>query len=82
MSKLTAQLRRADGGYMHWCPGCDEAHFIAVHKPLANGAQWSFDGNLAAANDSRIVRLETLSEAQAESLRRIEGKIDRIIKQD
>lgn len=42
-------LRKAEHGYyLHWCPGCNEAHAIAVENPAWNGAQWSFDGNLDA----------------------------------
>jgi len=33
-------MRRAEGCYLHWCPGCEEVH------PLPDN--WSFDGNLEA----------------------------------
>ena len=46
MSAAGRFLRKMNGGYGHWCPGCDEMHFIAVERPLANGAQWSFNGDL------------------------------------
>lgn len=49
MSAAGKYLRKAEHGYyLHWCPGCNEAHAIAVEKPAPNGAQWSFDGNLDA----------------------------------
>jgi len=32
-------------GWRHWCPACNNAHFIQVDEPQANGAQWTFDGN-------------------------------------
>lgn len=32
------KLKRSDGGYWHWCPGCKAAH------PLPDG--WKFDGNM------------------------------------
>lgn len=38
-------LNQLEGGYMARCPGCDEVHYIAVRKPMANGAAWSFNGN-------------------------------------
>lgn len=38
-------LRRTETGYLAWCPGCDMAHYIAVDKPLANGAKWTFNGS-------------------------------------
>ena len=34
-----------NGGYGHWCPGCDAGHEINVEKPNYSGAKWSFDGN-------------------------------------
>lgn len=36
----------ADAGWMHWCPACNEVHAIAVEKAFANGAKWSFNGNM------------------------------------
>lgn len=44
MSQVSGVLRKTEAGYSHWCPACKEMHAIAVEKPLANGAQWSFDG--------------------------------------
>lgn len=38
MGQVSAKLRRAENGYTHWCPGCEEPHVIP------DG--WSFDGNL------------------------------------
>lgn len=38
--QVSAKLRRAEGGYLHWCPGCGEMHL------LPDG--WTFDGNLEA----------------------------------
>jgi hypothetical protein len=35
----------ADGGWMHWCPGCKGMHAIAVEKPFDNGARWTFSGD-------------------------------------
>lgn len=36
--QVSNQLRRDEGGYDHWCPGCQEMH----HLPDS----WKFDGNL------------------------------------
>ena len=33
-----------EGGYGHWCPGCNVGHEINVDKPNWCGAKWSFDG--------------------------------------
>jgi Family of unknown function (DUF6527) len=38
MSQVSSKLRRGEGRYFHWCPGCVETH------PLPDG--WAFDGNL------------------------------------
>ncbi|WP_417615282.1 DUF6527 family protein [Parasphingorhabdus sp.] len=46
MSAAGSLMRKTDGGYLIWCPGCGEPHIVAVEKPLGNGASWSFDGNL------------------------------------
>jgi hypothetical protein len=35
-----------EGWFGHWCPGCQSGHEIAVTQPLANGAKWTFDGNM------------------------------------
>lgn len=42
----TEGAEHADAGWMHWCPGCGTYHAIAVERPLANGARWTFDGNM------------------------------------
>ena len=38
MSKVSPYLRRAEGRYMHWCPGCNRMH------PLPDG--WTFNGDV------------------------------------
>jgi hypothetical protein len=38
MGQVSAVLRRAQGGYSHWCPGREEMHVIFD--------RWRFDGNL------------------------------------
>ena len=40
MSQVSTKLRRGEGRYFHWCPGCEELH------QLPDG--WTFDGNLTA----------------------------------
>lgn len=45
MSAFGKFLRRIEGGYLIWCPACDEAHHLPVEKPLPNGARWSFNGD-------------------------------------
>lgn len=37
MGQVSSVLRRAAGGYMHWCPGCEETHVLPD--------SWQFDGN-------------------------------------
>lgn len=38
MGQVSSTLRRATGGYLHWCPGCEEMHLLPD--------TWQFDGNL------------------------------------
>lgn len=38
MGQVSSTLRRIQGGFAHWCPGCSEMH------KLPDG--WTFDGNL------------------------------------
>jgi hypothetical protein len=33
-------------GYIHFCPGCKEHHYINVHAKNHMGAVWTFDGNM------------------------------------
>lgn len=46
MAQVSAVLRSMQHGFGHWCPGCEEMHYIQTAAPQPNGAQWSFDGNL------------------------------------
>jgi hypothetical protein len=38
MSQVSPVLRRGEGRYFHWCPGCKEMHQLPD--------RWTFDGNL------------------------------------
>jgi hypothetical protein len=38
MSQVSSTLRRIDGGFAHFCPGCHEMHKLPDI--------WTFDGNL------------------------------------
>lgn len=38
MGQISPFLRRADGAYTHWCPGCLEMHRLPD--------SWSFNGNV------------------------------------
>lgn len=45
--ELSSKLRDVgDGMLLHWCPGCEELHAIAVGQPFPNGARWTWDGNM------------------------------------
>lgn len=59
MSAAGPFMRRVEGGYFAHCPGCDTWHHIAVETPLANGARWSFDGNLEAPTFSPSLLIRT-----------------------
>lgn len=44
MSKVSAVLRKVNGGYAHWCPGCEEMHIIPTEPPYH--IHWRFNGNV------------------------------------
>lgn len=46
MSQVSGVLRKVEGGFAHWCPGCEEMHFIPTDAPNGSGARWQFDGNV------------------------------------
>ena len=49
MGQVSAKLRRAEGGYAHWCPGCGELHVVPD--------RWTFNGDLEAPTFSPSVRI-------------------------
>lgn len=55
MSKVSAVLRRVQGGYGHWCPGCEEMHVIYVDRPKT--PKWSFDGNVEKPTFAPSIRI-------------------------
>lgn len=57
MTAFGRLLRRVQGGYMHWCDGCRESHYIAVETPLANGSQWTFNGSADSPTFAPSVRI-------------------------
>ncbi len=38
MGQVSSKLRRVEGGYSHWCPGCEEMHRLPD--------SWAFNGDL------------------------------------
>ena len=38
MNQVSSKLRRAEGAYVHWCPGCREMHRLPD--------SWTFNGDL------------------------------------
>lgn len=38
MGQISSYLRRAEDAYIHWCPGCEEAHRLPD--------SWQFNGNI------------------------------------
>lgn len=44
MGRLSAKLRSCDGGFFHWCPGCDQPHRINVTKE--NLPKWTWNGDV------------------------------------
>jgi hypothetical protein len=47
VSKLVVLDRRywPQGGYGHWCPGCNCGHEINVDEVNSSGAKWTFNNN-------------------------------------
>jgi hypothetical protein len=39
------KLKSFSNGYVYWCPGCDEHHYVRT-KPNEQSQGWSFDGNV------------------------------------
>lgn len=58
MGQLGKYLRKFDGGYSHWCPGCKEMHFIHVEKAMKNGSQWTFNGDQDVPTFNPSVRIK------------------------
>jgi hypothetical protein len=44
-------------GIAHYCPGCNDMHYINTKVPNSNGAKWGWDGNLEAPTVSPSVNL-------------------------
>lgn len=40
MNQVSSKLRRVNGGFAHWCPGCEEIHVLPD--------SWKFNGNLGS----------------------------------
>ncbi|WP_312066169.1 DUF6527 family protein [Brevundimonas sp.] len=59
MSAARKLLRRIEGGYFIHCPACKTFHVVAVEKPLSNGAQWSFNGDLKRPTFSPSLSVKT-----------------------
>lgn len=55
MGQVSRVLRRSQGGYTHWCPGCQHAHFIATDREA--GPKWTFDGNLDAPTFAPSIKI-------------------------
>lgn len=47
----------ADAGWVHWCPGCNRIHAIAVERALENGAKWTFNGDHTAPTFTPSVKV-------------------------
>lgn len=57
MAQVSAKLRSVESGFAHWCPGCDQAHIIAVSRPNHCNAIWTFDGNVDAPTFSPSINI-------------------------
>lgn len=46
------------GGYGHWCPGCNNGHEINVDQPNSSGAKWSFNGDPVKPSFSPSINMQ------------------------
>jgi len=44
MNQVSVKLRKVEGGYAHWCLGCNEMHILPD--------SWTFNGNIVAPSFS------------------------------
>lgn len=56
MSEASPILRRAAGGFTHWCAGCESMHYIPIHKE--GGPRWDFNGSFDSPTFSPSVRIQ------------------------
>lgn len=56
MAKVSAYLLEWRGEYGHWCPGCEQTHWIATARP--NRPSWSFNGDVNAPTFNPSVRIQ------------------------
>jgi hypothetical protein len=56
MSRVSDKLRRVEGGYAHWCPGCGEHHKIPD--------SWDFNGDVEVPTFSPSVRITGVQTVQ------------------
>jgi len=66
MGRVSAVLRRIDGGYAHWCPGCEGMHVISTEAPYT--VHWGFDGNVELPTFTPSVKI-TYNGADAGQMR-------------
>lgn len=60
MSAFGKMLSTLDGGYMAWCPGCNEAHFIPTNRERYAGRPcWDFNGSEEAPTFSPSLLIRT-----------------------
>lgn len=43
MSALSSKIRKVEGGYVHWCPACNSAHFFRERVPFETRPTWTYD---------------------------------------
>ena len=57
VGQVSLYLRKIEGGYSHWCPGCMGMHVIPTDEPHPNDSRWTFNGNVSAPTFSPSVRI-------------------------
>lgn len=56
-SAKTLAYKGKEGGYWHWCPGCESAHRIPVEA--SQGPSWTFNGDMEKPTFKPSVRCFT-----------------------
>lgn len=60
MGQLSPVLRKVEGGFGHWCPGCEQMHVICVDDAPSFGERWTFDGNVDKPTFNPSVRIRLI----------------------
>lgn len=66
MGRLNSKLRSVQGGIMHWCPGCEQAHVIYCNR--AEKPSWTWNGDINRPTCTPSVLCFTTHDEEGEKL--------------